>query len=100
MQRRQFAIGMGSLALGASLGDLASAHPLVKGSPEAAAAEAKAKADAAKAAVAQAALAKETAAQAEVAARAWAAANGPLASILGRNDALLVQRGGQTVFEA
>jgi len=34
------------------------------------------------------------------AAQAWSAANGPLASKLGRSDALLVQRGGQTVFEA
>jgi len=100
MQRRQFAIGMGSLALGASLSGLASGHPLVKGSPEAAAAEAKAKVDAAQAALAQAALAKATAAQVEIVGQAWAAANGPLAKTLGRSDALLVQRGGQTVFEA
>ena len=101
MQRRQFAIGMGSLALGASLSELARAHPLVKGSPEALAAEAKAKADAAQAALAQAALAKETAAEAEVIGRSWTeATTGALAATLGRSDALLVQRGGQTVFEA
>jgi CubicO group peptidase (beta-lactamase class C family) len=100
MQRRQFAIGMGSAALGASLGGFARGHTLVKGSPEALAAEAKAKADAAQAVVSQAALAKATAAQAEVAGQAWTAANGPLAHLLGRSDALLVQRGGQTVFEA
>jgi len=69
MQRRQFAIGMGSAALGASLG-------------------VPARADAPAPALAKAA------------AQAWAAANGPLAPKLGRSDALLVQRDGQTVFEA
>jgi len=64
MQRRQFAIGMGSAALGASLSGLARADapPAVQ--------------------------------------QAWAAAMGPLAPKLGRTDALLVQRNGQTVFEA
>ena len=68
MQRRQFAIGMGSAALGASLSGLARADAQGIGAP----------------AVQQ----------------AWAAAMGPLAPKLGRADALLVQRNGQTVFEA
>ena len=100
MQRRQFAIGMGSVALGASLARNARGHTPAPGSPEAAAAAAEAKAAAAKAALAQAASAQATAAQAVVVGQAWAQANGPLAKVLGRSDALLVQRGGQTVFEA
>ena len=70
MQRRQFTIGMGSLALGASLSASLGAR------------------------------AGAAAPSAPAAATAWAQANGPLAGKLGRSDALLVQRNGQTVFEA